>query len=130
MVQDMNGWTSSGVTVHLPIYSFGIGGGIGHWCSRIGEKNVALCCLLAKSQCTHDATFNLLGNSIRIKGMQIVGIGGTRISSSTLSPDDTTQLLLLCFRCSILPSGTRTESPFQQHPSGISQIDMLKEQQV
>jgi len=125
MVQDMNGWTSSGVTVHLPIYSFGIGGGIGYWCSRIGEENVALCCLLAKSQCTHDATFNLLGNSIRIKGMQIVGIGGTRISSSTSSTHVITLLLAVCFRCSILPSGIRTELP-----SGIFQIDLLKEQQV
>ena len=125
MVQDMNGWTSSGVTVHLPIYSFGIGGGIGHWCSRIGEENVALCCLLAKSQCTHDATFNLLGNSIRIKGMQIVGIGGTRISSSTSSTHAITLLLAVCFRCSILPSGIRTELP-----SGIFQLDLLKEQQV
>ena len=127
MVQDMNGWTSSGVTVHLPIYSFGIGGGIGHWCSRIGEENVALCCLLAKSQCTHDATFNLLGNSIRIKGMQIVGIGGTRISSSTSSTHAITLLLAVsvCFRCSILPSGIRTELP-----SGIFPIDLLKEQQV
>ena len=125
MVQDMNGWTSSGVTVHLPIYSFGIGGGIGHWCSRIGEENVALCCLLAKSQCTHDATFNLLGNSIRIKGMQIVGIGGTRVSSSTSSTHAITLLLAVCFRCSILPSGIRTELP-----SGIFPIDLLKEQQV
>ena len=127
MVQDMNGWTSSGVTAHLPIYSFGIGGHIGQPYSRIGKQNFALCCLLAKSQCTHDATFNLLENSIKNKGMQIVGIGGTGISSSTLSSDDATLLLLLCFRCTILPSGIRTELPFPL-PSGISQTDMMKEQ--
>ena len=125
MVQDMNGWTSSGVTVHLPIYSFGIGGHTGQPYSRIGKQNFALCCLLAKSQCTHDATFNLLENSIKNKGMQIVGIGGTRVSSSTSSTHAITLLLAVCFRCSILPSGIRTELP-----SGIFQIDLLKEQQV
>ena len=64
MVQNRNGWTSSGlITVHLPIYSIGVGG-IGRY-SRIEKENVAHVVYSQRTHAALDATFNFLGNSVR-----------------------------------------------------------------